>query len=194
MSESQAIPAQIPITHISAEDLYNYLYWDHRIYDVREETQYHAGHICRAHHMDARSMLSIDAIASIDRQINDEYGRTEHPERVIIYTELDWDVPDSLVAYLNSSSNPSHRALKFIHILTGGYEQFQRVFPFLCSDSPHYQVCSEMTWPSFIIPSLFLGSSICRNETVIDLLNVTHVLSLSAVSYTHLTLPTKRIV
>lgn len=168
---------------ISVEDLYNYLYWDHRIYDVRSVTHYNAGHICRSHHMDPSKILSIDEITEIDQQINQDYGRAENPDRVIVYNHSNNDnesnAVNQLIVYLTSTKNPSNQQLKYIHLLNGGYEQFQQTFPFLCSSHPHYQECIKISWPSWIVSDLFLGSSICRSNTIIEMLNITHVLSLS---------------
>ena len=71
------------------------------------------------------------------------------------------------------------KPLTQIHILTGGYENFRSIFPFLCSDSIYYNECSQLVWPSYIIPNLYLGSAMCRNETVISMLKITHVISFS---------------
>ncbi|CAF3578151.1 unnamed protein product [Rotaria sp. Silwood1] len=181
-------PSNITITDTSIEDLYNYLYWDHRIYDLRSKEDYIRGHICRAHNMHPLPIITADVIADIDAEIDNDYGRAEQPSEVIIYTgdkahyddhQLQLKILNSLLCYLFSSNNPSKKSLKQIHILTDGYENFHSIFPFLCSDNIYYTECSQLVWPSYIMPNLYLGSAMCRNETIISMLKITHIMSFS---------------
>ncbi|CAF2743180.1 unnamed protein product [Rotaria sp. Silwood2] len=188
MSTYLSKPSNITITDISIQDLYNYLYWDHRIYDIRSNEDYIRSHICRAHNMYPLPIITVDAIADIDADIDKNYGRAEQPSEVIIYAnkkahyddyQLQLEILNSLLSYLTSSMNLSKKSLKQIHILTDGYENFQSTFPFLCSDNIYYSECSQLIWPSYIMPNLYLGSEMCRNETVISMLKITHIMSFS---------------
>jgi len=187
MSVLQHQTATIQINYISKEDLYNFLYWDHRIYDIRSKCDYDTSHVCRSHHMHPFPNISIDQVFDIDQQIDDDYGKCEHPSDVIIYTnnlnnsnyEIEMKIFECLREYLLSTKNTSNKFLKKINILTDGYESFHTAYPFLCSDHSEFDRCSQMTWPSYITPNIYLGSSICRDETVISMLRITHVLSFS---------------
>ena len=170
----------ICVNDISTEDFYNKLYWDHRIYDIRSTEKYNKSHICRAHNMHPYSMNSIDSIKSIEQEIENEYGKSEHPSTVLIYKSQQTDpselnVLTNLLQYLKS--NP--KSLKEILILIDGFENFQLHYPYLCSDSVHYNECFQLVWPSCINSNLYLGSSMCRNELVLSLLKITHVISFS---------------
>jgi len=168
--------SNVSIIDISNEDLYNKLYWDHRIYDLRCKEDYIKSHLCRAHNINPFPTITIDSIAKIDAEIDDNYGRAEQPSDVIIYTNNNYKIElNCLLSYLISSM----KFLKRIHILIDGYEQFHSIYPFLCTDSIYYNECSQLVWPSCIASNLYLGSSMCRNETVISMLNITHILSLS---------------
>ena len=108
MSILLSSPSSIPISDISREDLYNSLYWDHRLYDIRSNKDYIENHICRAHHMNPSPIVSVDAIVDIDARIDDDYGRAEHPSKVIIYTN-EWN---------SSWLSIRIRDIKFIDILS----------------------------------------------------------------------------
>ncbi|CAF1127819.1 unnamed protein product [Adineta steineri] len=180
MLETSILPRDICINDISKEDFYNKLYWDHRIYDIRCAEGYIKGHICRAHNMHPLPIISIGSILNIDEEINNDYGKSEHPSDVLIYRSKNIDliesnVLDTLLCYLKSSS----KSLKKIHILIDGYENFQLNYPYLCSDSIYYNESILLVWPTYITSNLYLGSSMCRNETIISLLKITHIMSFS---------------
>lgn len=188
MSKSLSQHSNIGITTISTEDFYNRLYWDHRIYDLRSKDDYISSHIWRAHNLCPSPVISIDTVAAIDAQIDNDFGRAEQPTEVLIYTidKIQYDdsqphvmILDTLLSYLNSSRNPWNKLLKQILILSDGYEKFRSTFPYLCSDNIYYIECSQLSWPSYIKPNLYLGSSICRNKTVISMLKITHIISFS---------------
>ncbi|CAF1220872.1 unnamed protein product [Adineta ricciae] len=167
----------IRVNDISTEDFYNKLYWDHRIYDIRSGENYIRSHICRAHNMHP---YSTNSIKSIEQEIESEYGKSEHPSTVLIYKSQQTDPAElnvliNLLEYLKSNS----RSLKEILILNDGFENFQFHYPYLCSDSVHYNECLLLVWPSCINSNLYLGSSMCRNELVLSLLKITHVISFS---------------
>jgi len=175
------------IVYISKEDFYNYLYWDHRIYDVRSNEDYNKSHICRSHNINPLSIISIDEISKIDKEIDENYGKAENPSEVILYTnnkdhhnyKLEIEILNLLLSYLRSFKNPSNKSLKQINILIDGYQSFYSRFPYLCSDNIYYIECSQLVWPSYITDNLYLGSSICRNDRVISMLNITHIMSFS---------------
>jgi atypical dual specificity phosphatase len=177
----------IRVNDISIEDLYNYLYWDHRIYDIRSKEDYIKSHICRSHNLHPFPMITIDAIANIDAQIDDDYGKAENPSEVIIYmnnkthqnSQLEMEIFNLLLTYLSSSKNPSNKSLNEVHLLKDGYENFNSKFPFLCSDNTYFNQCSLLVWPSYITQNLYLGSAMCRNEIVISMLNISHIISFS---------------
>ena len=163
---------------VTKEDFYNSLYWDHRIYDIRSLEDYKLSHICRAHHVDCSS---IDFIANIDAQIDNDYGKAENTASVLVYSynsdhenALEW-----LISYLTSSRNPSKKYLKEINLLIDGFQTFHSKFAFLCSDHISFDQCCQLSWPSCITPSIYLGSAMCRNEMIISSLNITHIISLS---------------
>lgn len=164
---------------VAKEDFYNSLYWDHRIYDIRSLEDYNLSHICRAQHIDCSSN---ESIASIDAQINDDYGKAENPSSVLIYNNNSDDHDNALellITYLTSSRNPAKKYLQQIDILIGGFQSFHSKFPFLCSDHIYFDQCCQLSWPSCVTPSIFLGSAMCRNELIISSLNITHIISLS---------------
>lgn len=180
----------VKITSISTEDFYNYLYWDYRIYDLRSQVDYIRSHICRAHSMNPSSVITVDVVAEIDAQIVNDYGKAEQPSEILLYADgdthdnrdaymLQMQILKILVTYLTSNKNPHNNLLTKIHILTDGFENFHTMFPFLCSDHLYYIECSQLSWPSYIIPHLYLGSSMCRNELVMSMLKITHIMSLS---------------
>lgn len=172
--------SSVPINFISKEDFYNYLYWDHRIYDIRSKEDYIQSHICRSHNIDPSQMISIDLILHRDMEIDNDYGKADHPSEVLLYTTNNDDQFQTIfISYLNSSENHSKKFLKQINILIDGYEMFRSIYPFLCSDSIYYDECSQLVWPSCITQNLYLSSSICRNETVISMLKITHLMSFS---------------
>jgi protein-tyrosine phosphatase len=167
----------IRINKVTKEDFYNSLYWDHRIYDTRSLEDYNRSHICRAHHIDCSS---IETISIEDKQIDDDYGKAENPSKVLVYNNNDNSLEmDLLISYLKSSKNASNKYLKEIEILLSGFESFNSKFPYLCSDHIYFNECCQLSWPSCITPSIYLGSSMCRNEMIISLLNITHIISLS---------------
>lgn len=187
----------IRINDISIDDLYNYLYWDYRIYDIRSKEDYIKSHICRSHNIYPFPMITIDAIVDIDTQIADDYGKAEQPSEVIIYTDnkihqnyqLEMEIFNLLLTYLTSSKNPSNKLLKEVHILKDDYENFHSKYPYLCSDSIYFDQCSQLVWPSYISENLYLGSSMCRNEMVISMLKITHIMSFSDYQENKLQLP-----
>ena len=188
LSLSSFILSNVTITTISTDDFYNCLYWDHRIYDLRPKEDYARSHICRSHNISPLPVVTTDVIALIDAKIDDEYGKAENPSDVLICTNdkahyddcaLQSEILNSLLSYLTSTRNPSNKFLKRVHILDHGYEHFHLIFSFLCSDSIHYSECSRLVWPSCITPNLYLGSAMCRNETVVSMLKITHILSFS---------------
>jgi len=167
--------SQIQINKISKEDFYNCLYWDHRIYDIRSFQDYNQSHICRANHINC---LSIDLISTQDLQIDNEYGKPENPSSVLVYNNNDHDNSlemELLISYLKSSK----KSLKEIQILKDGFQSFKLLYPYLCSDHIYFNECCQLSWPSCITSSIYLGSSLCRNEMIISLLNITHIISLS---------------
>ncbi|CAF3784668.1 unnamed protein product [Rotaria socialis] len=181
-------PSNVTISAIPIKDLYNHLYWDHRIYDLRSKEDYIKSHICRAHNMNPSPVITVDAIADIDAQIDSEYGRAEQSSEVFIYTDaethyenyqLQLRILNILLSYLTSARNHSNKSLKQIYTFIDGYENFHSTFPFLCSDSAYFHECSLLVWPSYVRPNLYLGSAMCRNETVIAMLNITHIMSFS---------------
>ncbi|CAF0946613.1 unnamed protein product [Didymodactylos carnosus] len=179
---STLVSQPIVITAITAEDLYNYLYWDYRIYDLRSSQDYAKCHIHTAHHIDPSTATTVSAIACLDAQITADYGRAEQAERVIICTDGTEDHSETLSllqAYLNSPVNPSSTLLRNIHFLTGGHANFESKFPFLCNDFIHFNECIQLAWPSYIQPNLYLGSALCRNQTVVSMLGITHIMSFS---------------
>ncbi|UJR24659.1 hypothetical protein I4U23_006033 [Adineta vaga] len=172
--------SKISSSNISAEDFYNKLYWDHRIYDIRCPNNYIKSHICRAHNMHPSTNISIDSIINIEQKIDDDYGKAEHPSVVLIYKsenndELESNILTMLCKYLQLNS----KSLKQIYILINGFENFQLHYPFLCSDNIYYDESFQLVWPSCITSDLYLGSSMCRNERILTLLNITHVISFS---------------
>lgn len=84
--------SNVSIIDISNEDLYNKLYWDHRIYDLRCKEDYIKSHLCRAHNINPFPTITIDSIANIDAEIDDNYGRAEQPSDVIIYTNNNYKI------------------------------------------------------------------------------------------------------
>jgi len=63
--------------------------------------------------------------------------------------------------------------------LKGGYTEFRKQYPYLCSDFPNYE--DNVIYPSQILPFLFIGSHLTTTKkSVLQNLNIKCILNLTA--------------
>lgn len=139
--------------------------------DVRSKEDFERGHVFCAQHF-----------VLVDGEFVDEFGfeftvrriqlSLSHPlqDHVLVYSsasDKDLAQAKSKIEYFINQEN-----VKYVIVLDGGYEAFESTYPFLSDPK-----ASHLIYPSQILDSVFLGSSICKNPTVLENLKITYNIS-----------------
>lgn len=129
---------------------------DYLLLDLRSEENYSKGHIDRAQQLQLDSNLKDSIFMPDNREVLVFYD-----EGVISSEKLDWIEKTLFPAlrgfYGNEFFDQKIRKL----VLDGGYFGFRNEFPFLCTDSAHYE--QDLIYPSLIEPDLFISSQVLQN-------------------------------
>jgi len=175
--------------------LYNLLYWDIRIVDLRSAADYSRGHIKGSHNLPIESLDGASSedtlkthIERFERAVCAEWGTPEQQGDVVLLggpsssedagQDGSCDDAQRVLTAVAECYLARNARVRRVHLLRGGYAAFAAAYACRCSATSQDAGSDLLCYPSQISDRVFLGSSACRDPTVLSRLGIKRVIAL----------------